>query len=182
METKVCSKCSEEKPLIEFSKYSYNSCKSCERDRHKVWRGSLTVEQRAARNTRQRENRKTRLQSDPAFKEHFYASRNEWRNKNMERVQKCARQRRPRQRDKELRRLYGITLEAYKQLQEQQNAVCAICKQKCNTGRRLSVDHDHVTGIVRGLLCGNCNKGLGNFKDKSELLEAAINYLRKKYG
>ena len=47
------------------------------------------------------------------------------------------------------------------------------------SGRRLSVDHNHVTSKVRGLLCNNCNRGIGNFKDKKELLLKAISYLDK---
>jgi hypothetical protein len=76
-------------------------------------------------------------------------------------------------------RHYGITLEAFNQFLQEQDAVCAICKQVCNSGRRLAVDHDHSTGVVRGLLCGNCNKGLGCFKDSPELLNKAAEYLGK---
>jgi len=56
--------------------------------------------------------------------------------------------------------------------------VCVICEKSCPSGRRLAVDHEHSTGTIRGLLCINCNKGLGNFKDNIELLEAAIQYLK----
>jgi hypothetical protein len=57
--------------------------------------------------------------------------------------------------------------------------VCAICRQPERTpGRALAVDHDHATGEVRGLLCGNCNRGIGFLGDSAELLESAAGYLR----
>lgn len=64
-----------------------------------------------------------------------------------------------------------------------QDGVCAICRQpetKMVNGkvRRLCIDHDHKTGLVRRLLCNDCNYGLGCFKDDPALLEAAIAYLR----
>jgi len=75
-------------------------------------------------------------------------------------------------------RRYGITLEQYNQMLENQNNVCKICKQSCSSGRRLAVDHCHTTGKIRGLLCGNCNKALGCFKDDPELIRKAIKYLQ----
>jgi len=78
-------------------------------------------------------------------------------------------------------RMYSISLDEYNLLLEKQNNVCAICKGTCSSGRRLAVDHDHVTNEVRGLLCGNCNTGLGNFKDNIDLLSEAQNYLLRKY-
>jgi hypothetical protein len=61
---------------------------------------------------------------------------------------------------------------------QQQNGLCAICK-KTETGKtsNLCVDHCHKTGKVRGLLCNNCNKGLGLFKDNPEVLLNASAYL-----
>lgn len=73
----------------------------------------------------------------------------------------------------------GITLEDYEDMLVQQGGGCAICG-----GRRgnkdvnvLYVDHNHVTGTVRGLLCGKCNRGLGMFQDRPDLLEKARKYL-----
>lgn len=83
--------------------------------------------------------------------------------------------------DSYLQRNYGITLEDYEKLWKAQGHVCAICLQECNRSNstRLCVDHCHKTGRVRGLLCFNCNVGLGKFKDDPELLQAALIYLEK---
>lgn len=58
---------------------------------------------------------------------------------------------------------------------------CQICNQT-DSRRKLSIDHDHVTGKIRGLLCDACNKGLGLFKDNKDLLENAKNYLESHNG
>lgn len=73
-------------------------------------------------------------------------------------------------------RKYGIGSEDLKLLREQQRGLCAICEQ---TGE-LVIDHDHVTGKVRGLLCHACNKGLGMFADTPDCLVSAATYLRAK--
>lgn len=79
----------------------------------------------------------------------------------------------------DLKRTYGLSLEDYKHLLEKQNGVCAICQQPETVDRykNLAVDHCHETGKIRGLLCVNCNKGLGHFKDKKESLKRALEYL-----
>lgn len=75
-----------------------------------------------------------------------------------------------------LKAKYGITLEQYDQMFNKQGGVCAICGRPPKI-RRLAVDHDHKTGIVRGLLCFRCNYGLGFWKDDKQLLGAALTYL-----
>lgn len=75
-----------------------------------------------------------------------------------------------------LKRKYGITLEVYQILFEQQNGVCAICKRS-EERRTLAVDHNHKTGKVRGLLCGSCNRALGLFNDDPEILATAREYV-----
>ena len=79
----------------------------------------------------------------------------------------------------QLTRMYGITLEEYDELSAYEYHVCAICKLPCKTGKRLAVDHCHVTGRVRGLLCANCNNGLGRFNDDPNVLREAITYLEE---
>lgn len=76
---------------------------------------------------------------------------------------------------------YDLTPDQYEYLLNKQHGECAICKtDKCITGRRFAVDHCHITGRVRGLLCQACNTGLGKFNDNLNNLEAAIKYLKSK--
>ena len=76
-----------------------------------------------------------------------------------------------------LKRKFNLTLTQYKELLQKQNNVCAICGGTCT--KSLAVDHNHNTGKVRGLLCNNCNRGLGHFKDSIKNLTTAINYLKE---
>ena len=76
---------------------------------------------------------------------------------------------------------YGKTREELEALMEAQNHQCAICREPIAfaDGPRCHVDHDHITGVLRGLLCGRCNRGLGHFLDNVERLLAAVKYLQR---
>lgn len=74
-----------------------------------------------------------------------------------------------------LKHRFGITQFDYFEMLKEQEGVCAICKLKYE--KHLHVDHDHETGEIRGLLCKQCNHGLGNFKDNPTYLKNAIEYL-----
>lgn len=80
---------------------------------------------------------------------------------------------------KALMESYGITAEFYEQERIKQNYCCIICNEheRMQPHKRLHVDHDHVTGKYRGLLCNKCNTGLGMFKDNQTLLTKAIEYI-----
>jgi uncharacterized protein with PIN domain len=82
-----------------------------------------------------------------------------------------------------LKRNYGITYTDYMVMHKEQNGKCSICNQEgfaMNPNQvKLVVDHDHETGEVRGLLCHNCNRALGLFKDNVSFLQTAIKYLDK---
>ena len=78
-----------------------------------------------------------------------------------------------------LKRRFGIDLDAYNEMLQEQGGQCLICgATESHGGHRLAVDHDHETGKIRGLLCKSCNVGLGNFYDNIEFLDKAIAYLK----
>lgn len=81
---------------------------------------------------------------------------------------------------------FGITIEDYKRMSQEQNGVCAICGKpetildpRRGILKRLVIDHDHDTGKIRGLLCHNCNSGIGMLQDKQEIVQKAADYLLK---
>jgi len=78
---------------------------------------------------------------------------------------------------------YGISEDQYQAMLKDQGNACAICgSTEWPAGLHPGsphVDHDHSTGVVRGLLCGYCNQGLGMFRDDPERLRAAIRYLER---
>lgn len=148
MQSKICPNCQEILPISAFNK-------SNRRD------GCQTY-CRACHNKMQRE----KYNSDP-----------------MQKVKRQIRASRRKELDplasrrKELKRMYGISLEQYAEMFKKQGEVCAICKNTCKTKKSLSVDHDHVTGKVRGLLCNKCNIALGALNDNVILFQRAIQYL-----
>lgn len=89
----------------------------------------------------------------------------QWRKKNKQRHKKY-----------DLKRFYGMSLEQFENMKKAQNNKCLIC---CKVFKSPHVDHCHVTGKIRGLLCNLCNVGLGAFKDNLVSLQNAINYLKK---
>lgn len=74
---------------------------------------------------------------------------------------------------------YGLSPVDYQHRLEEQMGVCKICKNACDCKASLSIDHDHKTGRVRGLLCFRCNVALGSFRDSVEVLKSAISYLEE---
>lgn len=84
----------------------------------------------------------------------------------------------------QIHRKYNLSIEELQQLIKNQEGLCSICKRNPELdgiGRwnKLVVDHDHITGQVRSMLCQSCNSGLGHFKDNLTLLQKAVNYLRE---
>lgn len=82
-----------------------------------------------------------------------------------------------RAKDAGLRRLYGITLLQFNTMLDAQHGRCMVCDDVLDGGKATHVDHCHDTGVVRALLCGHCNKGIGSLRDDPSLLRTAAAYL-----
>lgn len=84
-------------------------------------------------------------------------------------------------RKRKLRYNFGISLADYDAMHAVQEGRCAICGRSKDNTRwgRLGVDHDHTSGVIRGLLCDPCNRGIGFFQDNPDVLERAAAYIRR---
>jgi Recombination endonuclease VII len=124
----------------------------------------LTAEQRAAKNARRRERRA----KEPEYRAKENARCRDYYQAHKQKICEGARARyQP--------RLCGLSATEYDALLAKQNGACAICRRRWK--ERLCVDHCHLTGMIRGLLCRRCNLGLGYMKDDQASLIAAVAYL-----
>lgn len=96
-----------------------------------------------------------------------------WKAKNPENVRKMHRR-------SHLRREYGLTPEKYNAMHAEQKGCCAICRKHASElPRGLAVDHNHESGAVRGLLCHQCNAGIGFLGEDPLNLKSALHYLMR---
>lgn len=122
----------------------------------------------------------TRLRGECKACNHERAA--QWRGANRERFNELARQRRNTrwERLNHVRKKFGLTAEQYEAMEIAQGYACAVtsCRRPfAELNRQPHVDHCHVTGKVRGLLCHQCNQALGNARDDVGILQGLINYL-----
>lgn len=151
----VCKVCKRSPPDVTFTASGAKAgvCKSCVRERNARYYLEHK-EQERVRNKAYRTANKNRL------------TRTKW--------------------EQRLRYKYGIDVSLFNEILKSQGGRCAICGEKAwmpGEGKRRKqtfvVDHDHATGKIRGILCGNCNTALGQFKDSVAVLESAIKYLKE---
>lgn len=169
---KECSKCKETKPILEFHGRSdrlnkkHAWCKSCKNAANREWKiKNLEHAKEYQQNYIKKNKEKITLQ--------MRVNSKKWYEKNKEKALK-------RCRGHELRKFWPeLTLEQcldrYNSMLIAQDYKCQICSK--TPVRKLNVDHCHTTGKVRGLLCGNCNRGLGLFFDNPDLMLSAIKYV-----
>ena len=102
-------------------------------------------------------------------------ARKKWERENADRARKS-------RRGRNLKAKYGITIEEYDTILEEQGGRCAICGSHSNESafhtEFFAVDHCHETGRIRGLLCNNCNRALGFLKDDPVVVSSALTYLK----
>ena len=153
---KICCFCKKTKAISEFGKNSGNSdglicrCKECASEYNKVYYRK-NKEKIIARHKKWKES---------LGKEYYIRRRKYFRNGN-------------------LKKNYGININEYNSILKSQNGVCAVCGkiERYKNRKYLSVDHNHNTGEVRGLLCGDCNVAIGYVNEDVEILRKMIIYL-----
>ncbi len=177
MAVKVCGGCKRSLEETSFHKSSKTSdglqsqCKECTRAHQKRW-----LERRPEKVAEYREASRVRMvgkyATDEDHRETVRQRVRDWRAKvGPEHVAKI-------QRKQLLKREYSMTLEQFEAMLATQKGVCALCG-KDGGKRGLSVDHDHDTGGIRGLLCTRCNVALGVIGDNIEGVQKVMEYLRK---
>lgn len=177
MINKYCPVCKTEHPITHFHKCAKASdgvqfrCKDCDKKYHHE-RYLRDKEKISVQTKKWKEENKEKASQ----------AGKEWAKQNPDKIKTY-------QRTSNLRKNFGLEIHEYEQMLKAQGGVCAICEQPETfihkaTGKpaRLAVDHCHVKGSVRKLLCKSCNNGLGLFKDNPELLKKAADYLRNHNG
>jgi len=189
----ICNECHEEKDITEFGKYSYSksgfrkTCKKCRSKLEKGYREKDIVGFRLKR----KKYREANIESVNAIAR---LAGKRYRTKHKEKIKENDLLRRPellvykkgyyqKNKDRYMRdfyiKKYGITLEQKLEMLKNQEYSCDICKIELLNSSVSFVDHDHETGIIRGILCNTCNRALGMFKDNVRVLESAVLYLKK---
>ena len=155
---KTCNICQTGKDEIDFYP-RMSRCKVCHNVRCTAWNKAHPEKRLAAQ---------IKWRAKPGSREKEIAAARRWQVNNPEQFKRNNLR-------SNLRRLYGLTLEAYTEMAKEQGGMCAICHKLPN--RALDVDHNHETGKVRQLLCSNCNTLIGLADENVETLQAVIDYL-----
>ena len=176
----LCSACKGEFPTSSFHKatkttrgYQYK-CKTCvsadDKSEYRKTYQRVKVAQWRESNPDKRKEQKRRHYEK--HKDKIDQRAKDWYENNKERHVNNA-----------LLRKYGVTLDQYNLLRAQQDFRCAVCNaHETDVGKQMFVDHDHVTGKIRKLLCTKCNVGIGMLQDNPAIMERAATYIRDHNG
>jgi hypothetical protein len=159
LEFKRCSRCKKTETEVHFSPSKHhidgatNWCNLCQREYYLKNKDRIN-----AKNKEYQEKNKDRISKQ----------RKEFYKKNSDRLKEI-----------KMMRVYGIGMEDFARLLNNQNNACAVCKTKNPIGNGFCVDHDHKTGVIRGILCPGCNTAIGLMRDDPQILQSAISYLEQ---
>lgn len=187
-DVRPCTKCLKDLPISAYERRGKTGwrreCRDCRREQKR--------QHRLDNLERYKENDRRRWEDN---KEALQEYHREYRNKNRARIQRKRRRQYREEwenyKDKRLWSQYRIDLATFREMEQDQGGVCAICFTEQNTeGHWLCVDHDHscCSGVrscgecVRSLLCSSCNQGLARFRDDPTLMERAADYIRTHRG
>lgn len=191
MDHRTCIVCGISKPLTDFmigGKLIRRRCKACRTREHREWVMSHREHLKRYRESRRDHDRirKAERFNSPEYCEKQRKYWREWAQKRRAELADALESGSRLGRGRHLiKHKYGLTIGDFMKMAERQAFRCAIClrpesdmiKQR-NVRRMLSVDHDHKTGKPRGLLCRNCNQGIGHLKDDPYIVASALRYLR----
>lgn len=181
---KVCSRCKKRKPESEFHKNRRtldglsHYCKECVREYgHKWHKANPKKVKEISRKYRKANFGKVKKRERKWRKVHLEEVNERsrrWNKANPEKVKEMSRK-------AYLKRVFDLTPEEYNRMFEAQGGVCAICgePERVDRLKYLSIDHNHITGKVRGLLCSRCNFVVGVTGENIVILQRTIDYLRK---
>jgi hypothetical protein len=140
---------------------------------------ALTEAQRVQHNASVKAS-KARMRQDPDRLAKDLARRHKWQKERLATNSEYAEKQAIAKRSARYKKLYNITHEQFVEMYTRQNGRCSICRTEIlPSGPNTHVDHDHDTGAVRDLLCGNCNKVLGLMKEDTGKIRAAAEYLER---
>jgi hypothetical protein len=173
MDLKKCGKCGETKPLEEFPRHygsptgRYARCKVCHSAANSAAYHALTPEQKIERSRK----------GAPA--------RNKWRQQPHVKAQEAALNKAWQAENRDWRNFTGnlnrrgLTVDGYHAIMERQDFCCAICRCELTSGPRdTAIDHCHDSGYARGILCTQCNIGIGFLKESPMIMHSAAGYIQ----
>lgn len=185
---KQCSTCGKAQKAEEFRFHSHTGkrraqCRTCEKVTRKAYLATEAAREkcRGYDRTPKRVERNRAYAKSEAGRAYFRAYYNSERGREVRIKSQNSRDQVEKRRARHLHKRYRLSVAEYDALAASQNRRCAICatdKPTKNKPRSFAVDHDHLTGKVRGLLCFRCNVGLGLLGDRSASAQSAIQYLR----
>jgi len=163
-----------------YNKAYYEKNKEELRAKNKAYREKIKERLKTYSKAYYEKNKEELNAKNKAYREKNKERLKAYREKNKEKIRAYTKKYKEKHYANQLKRLYGIGLHEYNLMLTEQKGKCACCGIHQNElTRNFAVDHDHDTGLIRGLLCGNCNTAIGKLGDNIEGLMRALNYLEK---